>query len=1098
MAFDPTDRYYQEFLQRTLDSESQVIPFVGAGLSIYGDQGTPCLPSWKKLLEALVAEGRDLELIEPNDTAIDELIDAGRLIEAAERATKELGEPVFKRVVQRELDEAGLPIPPGAEALVSISWPLIVTTNLDRMLANAYVDRHARPMRRLNGIDTGELIAAVGGTLRSRETILAQIHGDIDTYRSWCITESHYRGLLAMPGYLNALESLFIRRVFFVGFGLEDMDFDRVVQTIAEIYPEGGGEAYALIPRPQRGRASASIRRLLKLNGLRPIFYDAEATPSPDDPFRGHRAAYECLDHLASAWRAAKIGIEVDLKYFPELDPDIVGREREVAHLAELLVEEGGQIVQLVGLGGLGKTSLVQRFIARRRREIAGAGYERVFGCSFYRADIGQFIHDMVIATVGEALGSLPDQVDAICAHVSRHRTMIVLDGVEAILDEQRRLRNPYVLQILDSVIHGGGGAVLTSRVQVRGEAFERAASIDVEPLSTPEILELLDTWGLDGLGMVAKKRLVEICAGHPLALRILAGVLRSVPAEEAAATIEFSSVIDIADEVDPLRENRLARVFDSYIQHVDEAELAFLTCSSAFQGTVPYPLAHAALSRHYPDTEANAPLLERDLRLTVGSLLERRLLTVGADGTLSSHPTVREYFERLAWHSPHSLAPIHRFLAAERLRDAPELPESFEEAAPLLAACRHAAASHDWELYEDLFRRRLMRGFRHYLCNNLGAWEESVDLARLGEHPGFPVESFVEPGYCAFTIARGLKHLGRSGESRAKYLESLRVVARRRDPETAMYVNNFLTLLVWRGELAAADRIVELNVRALSWIAEPWQHRWQIEHGFSSLAYLRTLQGDLEMASDLFDYAARAWDDYEGERLWVYDYYPYYRSEAILAADPAAHGEALDAIEALLLVARSHGWPESICRGHVQAAGVHLDRAARFGEEDALEAGMERLEQARAITAGMTVADVAIAHQLTWLKGELVRHELQSRRAMGPAELEVMLDRADGLIRTSGLGLAGPDAIAARGAIAHLRGHSARAREMHARAVRMCWLQGNGLAPGSPRSLVHWLGERLGIEHPEAPTTSMLEPIELVGTELSPEWMTARLEEVA
>ena len=96
------------------------------------------------------------------------------------------------------------------------------------------------------------------------------------------------------------------------------------------------------------------------------------------------------------------------------------------------------------------------------------------------------------------------------------------------------------------------------------------------------------------------------------------------------------------------------------------------------------------------------------------------------------------------------------------------------------------------------------------------------------------------------------------------------------------MYVNNFLTLLVWRGELAAADRIVELNVRALSWIAEPWQHRWQIEHGFSSLGYLRTLQGDLEMASDLFDYAAQAWDDYDGERLWIYDYYPYYRSEAI------------------------------------------------------------------------------------------------------------------------------------------------------------------------------------------------------------------------
>ena len=318
----------------------------------------------EKLLQGLVAEGRDLDLIEADDTSIDELIDAGRLVEAAERATEKVGEPVFRRVVQRELDEEGLPIPPATEALISIDWPLIVTTNLDRMLASAYVDRHARPMRRLNGMDTGELIAAVGGTLKSRETILAQIHGDVDTYRSWCVTESHYRRLIAMPGYLNALESLFIRRVFFVGFGLEDMDFDLVLQAIAEIYPAGGGEAYALIPRPRGDRVSASIRKLLKLNGLRPIFYEVESPASPDDPFGGHRAAYECLDHLASTWRAAKIGIEVDLEYFPALDPDIVGRDREVARLVELLVEEGGQIVQLVGLGGLGKTSLIQRFVS--------------------------------------------------------------------------------------------------------------------------------------------------------------------------------------------------------------------------------------------------------------------------------------------------------------------------------------------------------------------------------------------------------------------------------------------------------------------------------------------------------------------------------------------------------------------------------------------------------------------------------------------------------------------------------------------------------------------------------------------------------------
>jgi tetratricopeptide (TPR) repeat protein len=1095
MAFDSSDPAYQDLLARVLQSEAQVVPFVGAGLSVYGKPDER-LPLWRELLERLIVEGRNLGLIAEGDRKIEGILDSGRYIEATEHLVDSLGEPTFKRIVRRELDDSGKPVPPAIAELVTIGWSLIVTTNLDRMITRAYLDQHERPMSTVTSMDLDGLMSAVGGTLRSPETVLGQIHGNLDTYASWRLTKSHYRQLLQTPGYVEAIRHLFLRQVFFVGFGLQDEDFEFVLETIAEIYPSGGGEIYALIPSTRKG--DAATQDLIRISGLRPIYYAVDPQPDPSDPFGGHKAVYECLAHLATAWATTRTGIDLDLKYFPEIDPNIVGRDQEVNRLTDLLISEWGRVVQLVGLGGLGKTSLVQQFLTERRPQIAAAGYRQVFGCSFYRADIGQFINDLALTTVGPMAAPLPEQVEAICDYVRRNRLMLVLDGVEAILDTESRLRNPYVLKIVDCVIQGGGSAVATTRVGIHGEVFEHAPVIDVEPLSPEQILEFLDRWGLDGLGEAGKRRLIDVSAGHPLALRILAGVLKGVSPEEAIATVEQSAVIDIADEVDPLRENRLARVLGSYIHHLEDAEISFMICSTAFQKPAPYPLVEAALTRHYPDTAVNAPLRDRDLRPIVGGLLERRLLTVSADGLLSSHPTVREYFVRRAHESEESLAPIHRFLGGECLRSSPKLPETFEEAVPLLTACRHAAACRDWSLFDELLRRRLMRTFRHYLCNNLGAWEETLDLARLGDDPTFPISENPEPGYYPFSVARSLKHLGRSSESRAKYLDSLKTAAELRDPDTAMYVNNFLTLLVWRGELANAEKMIELNIRALSWIVEPWRRRWQIEHGFSSIAYLRTLRGDLDSAEELFDYAARAWEGYSDERLWIYDYYPYYRSEGILLADPGAHEEALSGIEALLAVAHSHGWPESICRGHNQAAVIHLDRASRFGDRSELTRAVERLDKARLNVAGMTVADVAIANQLAWIKAELVRGELDSGPPADVVEIEILVDRAETLISTSGLALAGPDLLAAKAAIAHLQGSRDEALRLHRCAIQKCKEQGNALAPGSPRSLVAWVGERLGALSSIEPSTSTVDPIGLVGEELNADWMSVQLAELA
>jgi hypothetical protein len=387
------------------------------------------------------------------------------------------------------------------------------------------------------------------------------------------------------------------------------------------------------------------------------------------------------------------------------------------------------------------------------------------------------------------------------------------------------------------------------------------------------------------------------------------------------------------------------------------------------------------------------------------------------------------------------------------------------------------------------------MRDFRSYLCNGLGAWDEALALARLGDAPEFPAALTPEPAYYPATVARCLKHAGRSLESRAKYFDCLAAAATSRDPDTAKYVNNFLTLLVWRGELSAADVLVELNVRALSWIDEPWKRHWQVEHGYSSFAYLRMLQGDLSMAATLFDFARRAWDDHDGERLRTFDYYPYYRSELSLLADPGAHEEAIEQIESLLFVAEAQRWPESISRGNIQIADIHLDRAVREKDAAALVDANQHLDYADGIPAGLNVAAVEIAYLLSRLKAELVRRSLHSAGSTKPDDFAEIVDRVEVLVQTSALEWARPEAIASRGALAYLSGAVDDAAARYRQAMEVCRIQGNWLAARSPRSLVHWLGERTQQTIDIEAKTSEPNPIELLGRSLSSDWMLARLE---
>jgi len=211
------------------------------------------------------------------------------------------------------------------------------------------------------------------------------------------------------------------------------------------------------------------------------------------------------------------------------------------------------------------------------------------------------------------------------------------------------------------------------------------------------------------------------------------------------------------------------------------------------------------------------------------------------------------------------------------------------------------------------------------------------------------------------------------------------------------------------------------------------------------------------------------------------------------LLEDPTAHAAALEQIEPLLSIAESQNWPESICRGHIQAAIVYLDSAGANSDPAALARAGERLSDARLVPAGMNLPDVAIAHALTAFKAELVHRQLFDKPRLSLDEVHAQVERAELLVQASGLELWRPEVLAAKGAV-EILGDGSGSASLHRRATEMCESQGNCLMRMSPRSILSWLGSELHLSPVFSSVQARCDPIELVGLDLSPASLASSL----
>ncbi len=584
----------------------------------------------------------------------------------------------------------------------------------------------------------------------------------------------------------------------------------------------------------------------------------------------------------------------IDIQRLPKTGYELFGRQKELQLLDEAWESGAFNVLSFVAYGGVGKSTLVNKWVEKLRWDNY-RGAEKVFAWSFY----SQGTNELVISAdmfINEALkwfgdkdpklGSPWDRGKRLADLIRRHRTLLLLDGLEPLQStydsEYGKIKDPALSTLVSELAKRNNGlCVITTREKVH--EVERLTAncqqLSLEQISDEAGRALLRVRRVQGTDDELQ-RLSREFGNYALAITLLAEYIRLFPGHLAKLGFDIPN-LDI-----PEKEGRHARrVMEALAKHFGEGlELELLLMLGLFSRPAPKEALDAVMKEPIIPglTDHLARCSEAEWLRLLQKLRDFRLIARESKhrpDVIDCHPLIREHFgEKLKANNPKAWQEANSRLY-DYYKSLPEklygkyLPDTLEEMEPLFAAVAHGCQAGRFnEALLDIYWKRISRKDDRYSPKKLGAFGSDLSaLSNFFEIPWIQPSLKLEEQYRFDVLSLAgvyLRALGRLKEAAEPIKESLKFEASQNSwKSAAIRAGNLSELYLTLGDVLNAVEYARQSVD----FADRSGDGFEKESDRATLADALHKAGKLAAVEQLFEEAETMQQQRQPEYCYLY-----------------------------------------------------------------------------------------------------------------------------------------------------------------------------------------------------------------------------------